>query len=163
MEIRKALTADYQQIRKIYTDAQAFMEQTGNPDQWGKVHPPEEMTIQDIADGDLYLCVEGEEILGVFYYIEGDDTTYKKIYEGEWLNDRPYAVIHRIAVSSAGRGKGVAGACFDYAFSRCPNIKIDTHENNIPMQKALKKNGFKYCGVIYLLNGDKRIAFQREE
>ncbi len=163
MEIRKALSADYADIRKIYADARDFMAETGNPDQWGKVHPPEEMTRQDIADGNLYLCVEGEEILGVFYYLEGQDPTYKKIYEGEWLNDRPYAVIHRIAVSSSGRGKGVARACFDYAFSLCPNIKIDTHENNIPMQKALKKSGFKYCGIIYLLNGDKRIAFQREE
>ena len=42
------------------------------------------------------------------------------------------------------------------------NIKIDTHEDNLIMQKLLEKNSFKYCGVIYLLDGSKRIAFEKE-
>ena len=40
-------------------------------------------------------------------------------------------------------GKGVAGAVFDYCYSLCKNIRIDTHRDNLPMQKALEKNGFE--------------------
>ena len=37
--------------------------------------------------------------------------------------------------------------------NRVNNIKIDTHKDNISMQKLLEKNGFKYCGIIYLEDG----------
>lgn len=40
-------------------------------------------------------------------------------------------------------------------------IKVDTHEENISMQKLLKKNNFKYCGIIYLEDKSKRIAFEK--
>ena len=42
-----------------------------------------------------------------------------------------------------------------------PNLKIDTHRDNYPMQKSLKKNGFEYCGIIYLADGNERLAFQK--
>jgi hypothetical protein len=29
------------------------------------------------------------------------------------------------------------------------------------MQKCLIRNGFKYCGIIYLESGAERIAFQK--
>ncbi len=77
------------------------------------------------------------------------------------MNDRPYGVIHRIAVSDAVRGRGVAGFIFDTCFAKCQNLKIDTHRDNLPMQRALEKNGFIRCGIICLANGDERIAYQR--
>ena len=47
------------------------------------------------------------------------------------------------------------------AFSQCGNLKIDTHENNVVMQNLLKKNGFTYCGRIYVDDGGERLAFQK--
>ena len=38
-------------------------------------------------------------------------------------------------------------------------VRIDTHEDNKPMQGALKKFGFRECGVIHLERGAERIAF----
>ena len=29
------------------------------------------------------------------------------------------------------------------------------------MQHLLEKHGFSYCGIIYLANGDPRLAYQR--
>lgn len=161
MTIRKAKTSELERILQIYDDARAFMRENGNPDQWGTHHPPREMVCEDVARGDSYVCVEGEEILGVFYYAEGDDPTYGYIEGGAWLNDEPYGVVHRIAV--AARGRGVAAACFDHALSRCGNLKIDTHENNLPMQRTLEKNGFSRCGTIYLEDGRPRIAYQKHQ
>ena len=41
------------------------------------------------------------------------------------------------------------------------HIRIDTHEDNVVMQNLLKKLGFKFCGIIHLKNGDKRLAYEK--
>lgn len=77
---------------------------------------------------------------------------------GEWHSDRePYGVIHRVA--SNGVTKGVTRAAFSYGLERSGYVRIDTHEDNKPMQGALKKFGFRECGVIHLERGAERIAF----
>ena len=58
-------------------------------------------------------------------------------------------------------GRGIVDFCFNECFKISGNIKIDTHENNIPMKKCLLRNGFEYCGIIYLANGESRIAYQK--
>ena len=162
MEITLATPADLSACLAVYETARRFMKEAGNPDQWGEKYPPAEVVANDIAAKRLYLCREEETILGVFCYFEGVEPVYDTMTEGKWLNDAPYGVIHRIAVSEAGRGKGVARFCFDYAFSRCSNLKIDTHRDNLPMQKALAKAGFAYCGVVYYPErGGERLAYQR--
>lgn len=163
MDFRLARIEELDIILSIYSSARRFMSEVGNPNQWGRLNPPPERTIEDINSKKLYVALEDNIILAVFFFDTADDPTYAKIYDGSWLNNMPYGVIHRIAVSDAARGKGVAGKCFDYAFERCGNLKIDTHEDNIPMQKALAKHGFIKCGIIYLANGDERIAYQKTE
>jgi predicted GNAT family N-acyltransferase len=32
----------------------------------------------------------------------------------------------------------------------------------MPMQKFLQNNGFKYCGIIYLEDGNERLAFEKK-
>ena len=161
MTIRKTRAVELDRVLQIYADARSFMKANGNPDQWGENYPPEELIREDIARGTSYVCVEGDDILGVFYYAEGNDPTYAYIEGGSWTNDEPYAVIHRIAV--AVRGRGVAAACFDYALSRCRNLRIDTHACNLPMQHTLEKNGFCRCGTIYVEDGSPRIAYQKSK
>ncbi len=161
MNIRKAKYEDLETIEKIYADARDFMKASGNPEQWKNTYPCHDLLVKDIDDACLYICEENEEMLGAFFFKIGEDATYKKIYDGEWKNKLPYAVIHRIAVAKNAHGKGVARACFDYGFGISGNLKIDTHKDNLPMQKALFKYGFERCGIIYLENGEERIAFQK--
>ena len=104
-------------------------------------------------------CIEGE-ILGTFCFILGEDPTYQQIYEGAWLNDEPYGVIHRLATN--GKQKGVSEACLDWCFERWPNVRVDTHRDNKVMQHILTKYGFQRCGIIYVKNGTERIAYQME-
>ncbi|MBO5796737.1 MAG: GNAT family N-acetyltransferase [Clostridia bacterium] len=159
MHIRKATLADLDRLMTIYDNARAYMRAHGNASQWGDGYPSPALIAGDIEAGHSFVCEEAGEILGVFCYFEGVDPTYVTIYEGEWLNDAPYGVIHRIAV--AAHRRGVASFCYDYCFARCRNLKIDTHRDNIPMQNSLLKNGFQRCGIIYLANGDERIAYQK--
>lgn len=158
-QIRPATISDLPRILPIYQEARQFMRESGNPNQWGSDRPTESTLKEDIAKGQLFLCTDKEETVCVFAYIPGTDPTYLVIDNGAWLNDAPYGVIHRIAVAT--RGKGVATYCFQWALAQCPNLRIDTHSDNIPMQAALRKNGFAQCGIIYLSNGDPRIAFHK--
>ena len=161
MIIRKAGLTDLEEIRLIYQSARKFMSDNGNPNQWGNVNPPLERTKDDIKENNLYVVEDDNNILAVFYYRLGEDPTYRIIYDGSWLNDSAYGVIHRIAVSDKARGKGIAGLCFDFAYSKCKNLKIDTHRDNIPMQKCLSRCGFEYCGIITTWNGEPRKAYQK--
>ncbi len=159
--IRPTVFSDMPAVMQVYDIARRFMQKTGNLNQWVDGYPAEELIKEDIQKKQSFVCLnEEEEIVGVFCYIEGeDDPTYLKIYNGDWLNNEPYGVIHRIA--SSGKEKGVAEACLGWAFTRFKNIRIDTHRDNVVMQNILKKFDFKYCGVIYLRNGAERLAFQK--
>ena len=57
--------------------------------------------------------------------------------------------------------KGIATACFDWCWTQIQNLRIDTHEDNVIMRHCIEKAGFRYCGVIHLLSGDPRLAFQK--
>ena len=155
--IRSVEIQDLDQILSIYERARAYMQETGNPTQWGTTSPALSILLKDIELKQLYLLEDQQAIHAVFALIPGDDPTYQYI-EGEWLNNAPYAAIHRVA--SAGLRKGVLGECMEYCKQKHDNLRIDTHHDNKIMQHLLDKHGFQRCGIIYLENGDPRIAYQ---
>ena len=159
MEIRKTRMEEIDQVMAIYAYARQFMADHGKPNQWGQTKPVREQIVKDIQSGDSYVCVEKDQIAAVFYYREGIDPTYLQIYDGAWRDEKAYGVVHRIA--AAGKVKGAGSFCLNWAFEQCHNLKIDTHRDNVVMQNTLKKNGFVYCGIIHLENGDERLAYQK--
>jgi RimJ/RimL family protein N-acetyltransferase len=50
--------------------------------------------------------------------------------------------------------------CLNYCLTKINNIRVDTHTNNIPMQRAVGRAGFKRCGIICVADGSPRIAYQ---
>ncbi|HHZ01323.1 MAG TPA: GNAT family N-acetyltransferase [Tissierellia bacterium] len=161
MYIRKSEISDLDEILEIFSSARKFMRENGNPNQWGDDYPSKSLIENDILSGNSYVCVDDGKIVGTFFFREGNDPTYEKIYNGQWKNNEPYGVVHRIA-SVEGK-KGVASFCLNWCFEKCKNIRIDTHKDNIPMQNLLKKNGYEECGIIYVDDGSERIAFQKIE
>lgn len=159
MQIRKTDDADLFAIGEIYESAKRFMRESGNPNQWNSGTPNIETARADMEAGVGYVVVEDGEILATFMFSQDGEPTYANIYEGNWINDAPYGVIHRIAVKE--QGKGIIGFCIDECFAKCQNLRVDTHRDNLPMQRALTKRGFSYCGIIYLENGDERLAYQK--
>lgn len=160
LSIRKSQLSDIPRMREIFAHARQFMVETGNPNQWVNDYPSEQFLQDDIASGDSYVCLKDDRIVATFLLRGGDDPTYHKIYDGAWLNDEPYATIHRIA--SCGEVKGILHVAMQYALQQYDNIRIDTHRDNTVMQNAVKKEGFKYCGIINCWNGDERLAYQYE-
>ena len=155
--IRRANKNDLISIMPIYEAVKAKMRADGNMHQWSEKYPDEETLLADIARGELYISCEDDEIYGVFMLSFSGEDTYKGI-QGAWLNDEPYAVIHRIA--SIGKGRNLLKDAIDFVFASTDNIRIDTHEDNNIMRSLLNKLGFNYTGIIHLKSGDERWAYQ---
>ena len=158
--IRLAREADLPAIVSVIEAAKGIMRASGNMFQWNDGYPSGEVILADIAAANGFVICEDGGVVAYFALIASPEPTYNVIYGGKWLDDeKPYHVIHRIASTS--ESHGVFAAIMDYAFSVDGNIRIDTHRDNSIMQHNILKHGFSYCGIIYLLSGDERLAYQR--
>ena len=157
MKIRPAAQADLAKIEEIYAGARQFMCENGNPTQWNDGYPRRELLEEDIRLGRLYVTEQGENICGVFMFVLGDDPTYSYMEGGTWRSDMPYGTIHRIASDGSG---GILRTAVEFCKTKINHIRIDTHHDNIVMQKAVAKLGFERSGIIHLANGSPRIAYE---
>lgn len=157
--IRRATEADIEVIMKLIDSGRHIMRADGNLHQWEEGYPKQETIIQDVANGNAYLVMDQAEPVATFALIAGPDPTYRRIYNGAWQYDAPYHVIHRIA--SLPEAHGILSDVLNYSFSHTSYIRIDTHRDNRIMRKLLARNGFAYSGIIYLANGDERLAFEK--
>ena len=163
MKIRKTTLADLPRVMEIYALAREFMAANGNPTQWAERNwPPEDLIRSDIAAGDSYVCEHDGCVIAVFYYVEGPDIepTYRVIEDGDWADDSPYGVVHRIATDGSVRGTGAF--CLNWAFEQCGHLRIDTHGDNLPMQRLVEKVGFVRRGTIYVVEDPyPRYAYEK--
>ncbi|TAH63093.1 MAG: GNAT family N-acetyltransferase [Gottschalkiaceae bacterium] len=165
MKFRKATEADIDSIMEIINQAQTWFKERGI-NQWQNNYPNPEIIKKDIDNSYGYILLKDNVVVSYVALIFDGEITYNSIYNGEWISNDKYAVIHRMAVESGYKGQGLASVIFNYVEELCyekkvHSIKVDTHEDNIPMQKLLYKNGFQYCGIIYLEDKSKRIAFEK--
>jgi len=158
MEIRKGKITDIDAIMEVYSTARQYMAENGNPTQWADGYPHRELILEDIEKGICHVITDGGKVCGVFAFIFGKDPTYDIIEKGAWKNNNPYATIHRIA--SDGKTKGILKNAVEYCISQSSELRIDTHHDNKKMQYLVTKYGFERCGIIFLENGDPRIAYQ---
>ena len=138
-------------------------------DQWQKGYPNEAIWVSDVETGITWVAEEQGEVLGAFMFATAPEASYEVI-DGAWLTEgTAYGSFHRVCVAEASKGKGVAGALFRHGFALAkqaglPSVRIDTHEGNLPMRRALEKAGFTFCGRITLIggseDGDPRLAYE---
>lgn len=159
MIFERAKLEEMPRILEIYENARGFMRENGNPNQWKNTDPSKDELLEDIELERLFVAKENDVIEAVFMFSTKADPTYATIYGGNWLNNGSYGVLHRVA--SAGNVPRITDKIFNWASEFVTNLRIDTHKDNKVMQNAVTRNGFKYCGIIYLLNGEERLAYQK--
>jgi len=165
MDFRLAERDDLPAIMAIVRQAQASLKE-GGVDQWQNGYPTEEVFLKDMSGAHTYVVTDGGTVVAMASVFFNDEPTYDKIYDGEWLSHGAFLVAHRMAVDNSYKRCGVAGFIFDRMEEMCrrqgvTSIKIDTHRDNIPMRTFLVKRGFIYCGIIYLLDGNPRVAYEK--
>ena len=163
---RKAKTEDLNELMRIYTVAQAFMEANGNP-QWGKGFPDENDVKCGIVGGVLYVVAASNGEIAAVFSAVGYDRDYDDI-QGGWLSDGKYLAVHRVASAEKYRGQGAAKFIVNCAANeiakvrKCKSVRMDTHEKNIPMRSLLTSQAYTECATITLIRDDSaRIAFEK--
>lgn len=158
--IREAKPSDISAIMLVMEAAKKIMRSSDNMHQWGDGYPSEAVIYSDMEKHGGFVIEDEGCIVGYFAFLPSPDPTYSKIYDGAWLDDtQPYHVVHRIA--SYPEAHGIFSSIMNFCFSHDANIRIDTHKDNHIMQHNMIKHGFTYCGIIYLANGDERLAYQK--
>ncbi|MDK0872355.1 GNAT family N-acetyltransferase [Clostridium perfringens] len=165
MEFRQAKISDLDQIVEIIELSKKYLKET-KVDQWQDGYPAKEDLRKDIESGNSYVLTNKDEIVATTVISLDGESTYNLIFNGEWITNEDYIVMHRVAVHDKYKGKGIFKELIKEAESLALNkgissIKIDTHRDNISMQRAVVKNDFKRCGIIYLGDGSERIAFEK--
>ena len=162
MTVHHAELKDLSEIMSIYAGARKFMAEHGNPRQWGGTNwPPENLIRQDIMDGKSYICEQNGVIAAVFYYDFGHaiEPTYATI-NGACIGSEHYGVVHRIA--SSGKVKGAGVFYINWVYAQCGHLRMDTHPDNVVMQKLLTKLGFVKTGEIHVVeDNDPRFAYEK--
>lgn len=165
MKFRKAVESDVDNIMCIIKQAQDYFK-SQKIDQWQNNYPNYEIIRDDIRNNNGYVLSKDNTIVGTVAIVFGEEKDYKDIYNGQWISDNDYLTIHRLAVASNYKGLGLSSIILNNIEDICMqkgifSIRVDTHEENIPMQRFLGKSGFQYCGIVYLEDGGKRIAFEK--
>lgn len=156
MKWRRCCPNDIEAVAAIFTQAHAFMREQNLP-QWQGEYPNAEDVKADIEQGIGWVLEDGKVVAYAAVRL-GVEPTYAVI-EGAWHSDAPYATLHRVAVAEY--GKGYVGQVFAHASRMAECLRIDTHERNKPMRRAIEKFGFAECGVIYVEDGSPRIAYDK--
>lgn len=165
MEVRKTRKEDIADVMEIINQAKKYMDEH-DQHQWTKEYPSSADIEEDIANGCAYVLEKDGKVTATAAIIAADEPDYAKI-DGAWLNDEPYVVIHRIAVHNEAKGTGVGSrmilAAKEIALHNgMHNLRIDTTDKNVNMQKLIMKNGFVFCGIITLTkDGGLRNAYQK--
>lgn len=165
MEFRKSEIEDIPMMMEIIKQAQNYFK-SKDIDQWQDGYPNEENLREDIIQGESYVMLLDDKIVATAAISFRGESTYNEIYRGNWLSDREYAVVHRVAVNDDYKGQGLSHKIIEFSQKKCKelgysSIKIDTHKDNFVMRSLLEKNGFKYCGIILLEDGAERVAYEK--
>ncbi|MGN0372590.1 MAG: GNAT family N-acetyltransferase, partial [Enterocloster sp.] len=137
--------------------------------QWQKGEPNAEGLAAAIDRKAVHVLEEAGQPIGMITVVSGPELSYRTI-DGAWLNDEPYCAFHRVCVEESHKGQGIASRLFacseEYAKKQgFTNVRIDTHPDNLSMQRALAKSGFVKCGSLILADGsekgDPRLGYQK--
>lgn len=162
--VKKVEEQDIPTIVELFDRAKVYFAEKEIP-QWKIGGYPEEIDVKvDMNLGYANVLLDQNEIVGYCAIACMVDPTYQ-IIEGNWLNEESYVVMHRTCIADYCKGKGYAGQFVQEAMriakqNGIHNIRCDTHEKNLSMRRMLEKNGFVYCGVIYVEDGTPRVAYQ---
>jgi GNAT superfamily N-acetyltransferase len=168
MEIRRTKKEDIAAIMPIFDEARVTIAALGI-DQWQNGYPSREIIEKDFEKAQSYCVLKDGAIVGTFALIDDGEPTYDEIFDGKWLTgdgQDHYFAIHRVAISVQSRGSGISAKIIDFCADKAResgkiSLRIDTHRGNIVMRKMLEKNGFAYCGIIYLSDGAERVAYEK--
>ena len=163
MIFREATENDVAAIATIFDDARAFMRMNGS-DQWRPDYPVAIHAHKDINRRCVYVLEDNGTIAAYCAVIFEGEAAYSHP-TCRWAGDRPFAVIHRMAVAAKYRSMGLSKLLIKNVIELCRNkgpdsLRIDTRCDNHRMISLLKSHGFKPCGHCTYIEAGRREVFE---
>lgn len=161
---KKAVDTDREKVLELYLDGAKALKEDG-VDQWQDKYYPSLKDVDEHLLKDLYVLEYKDEIVSTACLVEGIDEDYEKI-QGSWNTKSPYISIHKVATKNGYKKQNFAKKLMIfiemYARKKKFNLRIDTHEDNKKMRNFILKCGYNHCGVVYLHNELKRLAYDKK-
>lgn len=156
--IRLAINEEIQAISELAKIVRTDMWNNGL-EQWTGNYPAYENFYKDYLEKGLYVLLKDDQIIGSVSIFVENEPAYLEV---SWEKERAL-VVHRIIVDPLEQGKGFGKELIEYAISMAKkdgfeSVKIDTHPDNLKMQKLLKSMNFSYRGYLSSIN---RLAFEK--
>jgi ribosomal protein S18 acetylase RimI-like enzyme len=151
MRIRLATENDLPALMELLRRVVPLMRAAGNL-QWDQNYPNEAVFQRDIDLGQLWVAEVGTDIAAVAAVTMDQEPDYAQV---GWDIEEPAVVVHRLAVDTAFRGFGAAGALMrkaeEVAAERDINVlRVDTNTQNEATQRLFPKLGYQLAGEISL-------------
>lgn len=166
MNIRKAKSVEAEMCYGFINDAREYHAKLGFV-QWHDGYPVLQTIIDDINAEIGYAFVdESDKPVGYCCFVVGEEPAYR-IIDGRWLNNNPYAVVHRMAFGKSVRGKGASAKAVALLKNLSvslgiTSIRVDTQAENKVMQHILEREGFVHCGYVQF-DGGQKLAYEWDE
>lgn len=167
IQFRKATLSDLPEMMALFEMGIQSLKKQGSPQWQNGYGPTREKIKEDINQQESYLLLYDDQIAASAALVKGVDPFYTAIIEGSWSGDGPYASIHRVVVSDHFRGKQLSAhllkALEEEALAKgIHDLRIDTYQANIGMQKVIETCGYQYRGqVVFPIPHGERLAYQK--
>jgi len=151
MIIRPAALSDIPAIMQVITDVVPAMIAAGNY-QWDSTYPNAVVFEEDVALNQLWVADLDNNIGGVAAITTEQYPEYASV--GMDISETAI-VVHRLAVSTRYRGKGIAAELLQQAEAEAlkrgiKTLRIDTNTANEATQKLFPKMGYVFKGEMGL-------------
>ena len=122
--------------------------------QWDEKYPTEDLILEDIKKGELYIEKENEEIMMVACINENQHPTYQNI---KWSFEGRVLSIHRLAVNPNFQNRGLAKKMMQFLEQMClkknySGIRLDTFVGNKIAIDFYVKLGYNQLKTVQFKN-----------
>ena len=133
--------------------------------QWQGKEPSKHTIENDIKNKQFYLLIGDRECLGGTALLHKDEA-YDYLLSGSWLNQEPYIVMHRFFIHPLYQGKKLGKVLLrlieEHVWNQgILNIRLDTHERNLPMRALLKSMSYQQVGRVNLPQAGERLVYHK--
>ena len=157
-EPRRAVPEDMDALLDILEQAKAYLRES-SVDQWQEGYPNREALLADMEAGRGWIFECEGRPAGYECISMSPEECYRDI-DGAWLTEgENYAVIHRAMAAADFRHTKLASEMFSLAEDLAAgmgrqSVRVDTHRDNMAMNRLCEKLGYTFCGVVDLSSVD---------
>ncbi|MCL1873195.1 MAG: GNAT family N-acetyltransferase [Clostridiales bacterium] len=152
--IRSGGLGDLEPVVALYGEAAAAMRREGI-EQWDEIYPDRTTLEQDLLRGEMFILVKGQPLAAMALSTYQDEE-YSQV---DWAyRQGRVLVLHRLCVSPAFWGRGLAGQMMDFAeqwgrdqgFS---TLRLDTFTANPRALRLYQSRGYHLAGQVLFRKG----------